>query len=111
VVGGEGQPHRPPFRLKVNGDASQGRWPVEDDEGVEGRGGQEEQPVMTVMTPRCQMCKQHGVVEVDERGWAMFQMGANVQDAFPDLDADQRELLLTGTHAHCWEQIFGSEDE
>jgi len=66
---------------------------------------------MTVTTPRCQMCKQHGEVQVDERGWAMFQLGANILDAFPGLDADQRELLITGTHAHCWERMFGSVEE
>jgi hypothetical protein len=27
------------------------------------------------------------------------------------LDADQRELLISGTHAHCWATLWGPEDE
>ena len=67
--------------------------------------------MMTVTTPRCSVCKKHGQLEVDERGWAQFQLGAHVQHAFPNLDADQRELLISGTHAHCWQRLFGSEEE
>jgi hypothetical protein len=32
-----------------------------------------------------------------------------VQDAFPDLDAGQRELLMTGTHDECFEAAFGND--
>ena len=67
--------------------------------------------MMTVMTPRCRVCHEHGQLDVDERGWALWQSGASIQDAFPELDADQRELLISGTHAHCWERLFGGDDE
>ena len=66
--------------------------------------------MMTVLTPRCTVCKQNGQLEVDERGWALWQSGAYIQDALPELDADQRELLISGTHAHCWERLFGGDD-
>jgi hypothetical protein len=29
-----------------------------------------------------------------------------IQDIFPNLDADQRELIMTGTHSECWKEIF-----
>ena len=67
--------------------------------------------MMTVTTPRCAVCKKHGQVEVDEQGWALWQTGTYIQHAFPDLDDDQRELLISGTHAHCWERLFGGDDE
>ena len=110
-MGGEGLEDGPPFRVQVAGYAAEGRWPVEDDEGVAGRGGQAVAAMMTVITPRCTVCKQPGQLEVDERGWALWQSGAYIQDALPELDADQRELLISGTHAHCWERLFGGDDE
>jgi hypothetical protein len=44
---------------------------------------------------------------VDEDGYVAWkEMGYNIQDALPDLTADERELLMTGTHAHCWEKMW-----
>ena len=34
-----------------------------------------------------------------------------VQDAFPDLDADQREFLITGVTKEEWDAVFGGEDQ
>lgn len=66
---------------------------------------------LTVTTPTCVVCRQRGQVEVDFDGFCAWRDGAVLQDALPDLDADQRELLMTGTHAHCWETMFGGDDE
>jgi len=40
----------------------------------------------------------------------MYQKGAYVQDAFPNMSADERELIISGTHPACWNRMFG-EDE
>lgn len=64
-----------------------------------------------VNTPPCQMCGQGGVIEVRLDGFRAWMQGALIQDAFPELDADQRELLMTGTHAHCWEILWAGFDE
>jgi hypothetical protein len=63
---------------------------------------------MIVRTPACNVCGNTGVVEnVDALGFVRWsQLGENIQDALPDLDPDQRELLMTGTHAHCWEKMW-----
>lgn len=66
---------------------------------------------LTVHTPRCIVCEQTGVVEVDFDGFAAWRAGAYIQEALPQLDADQRELLMTGTHAHCWDRLFGRDDD
>jgi hypothetical protein len=34
-----------------------------------------------------------------------------IQDIFPDLTADQREFLITGTTSEEWKIMFHSEDE
>lgn len=37
--------------------------------------------------------------------------GALIQDAFPHLDADQREFLMTGVTAEEWNSLFPEEEE
>ena len=67
---------------------------------------------MNVITKRCRVCERSAVVEdVDALGFIRWsQLGENIQDALPDLTDDQRELLMTGTHAHCWERMWGSDE-
>jgi hypothetical protein len=68
---------------------------------------------MNVITKKCVVCKQNGMLEdVDALGFLMWsEMGEDILKALPDLDADQRELLMTGTHAHCWEKMWGPDDD
>ena len=40
---------------------------------------------------------------VDSAKWAE---GANIQDAFPYLDADVREFMISGTTPEEWDQLF-----
>jgi len=67
---------------------------------------------MIVTTRKCQMCGNQSVLhDVDALGFIRWsELGENIQDALPDLDADQRELLMTGTHAHCWEKMWEGFD-
>jgi hypothetical protein len=38
--------------------------------------------------------------------------GYLIQDAFPDLDLESREQLISGTHSECWDKMMkGDEDE
>ena len=69
---------------------------------------------MRVVTKSCRMCGMQAVVDgVDALGFVRWsELGEPIQDALPDLDTDQRELLMTGTHAHCWERMWeGFQDE
>ncbi len=68
---------------------------------------------MNVITPACRVCGERGTLhDVDALGYIRWsELGENIQDALPGLDADQRELLMTGTHAHCWERLFGPDDD
>lgn len=67
--------------------------------------------MVTVTTPRCPVCKHGAIMELPDDGYARWRAGAYVQDAFPDLNSDERELLVSGTHAHCWLVLFGSEED
>jgi hypothetical protein len=66
---------------------------------------------MIVTTRKCVMCGNRSVLEVDDIGFIRWkQRGENILQALPGLDADQRELLISGTHAHCWERMWGPDD-
>ncbi len=39
-----------------------------------------------------------------------YAAGELVQDAFPNLDADEREFIKTGITAEEWEAAFGAEE-
>ena len=67
---------------------------------------------MTVTCPPCPMCGARSILyDVDALGYLEWtELGKNIQDALPGLDADQRELLMTGTHAHCWERMWEGDD-
>ena len=67
---------------------------------------------MNVITRKCVVCGNRSKLhDVDALGYIRWsELGENIQDALPELDADQRELLMTGTHAHCWEKMWGPDD-
>jgi len=35
----------------------------------------------------------------------------HIQDLCPFLNADEREVLISGTGAECWDTLFGGDDE
>jgi tRNA(Arg) A34 adenosine deaminase TadA len=63
---------------------------------------------MIVTCRPCVVCGSSAILhDVDALGFVQWsELKVNIQDALPDLDPDQRELLMTGTHAHCWETMW-----
>ncbi len=70
------------------------------------------QPI-TVQTPPCPRCGKPSTLTVDDEAFETWRSGTLIQNAFPDMSADDRELLITGYHGKCWDLDFGyiSEDE
>ena len=60
----------------------------------------------TVTTPRCAYCGMTGEIDVPNSGLVRRSSGALIQDAFPDLEPELREQILTGTHPECWHALF-----
>ncbi len=50
-------------------------------------------------------------MDVKQIDLVTYQDGAHIQDAFPYLTADQRELILTGMTDEMWEDAFGEDEE
>ena len=54
----------------------------------------------------CPFCGHGNEVEVNESDYWDWQDGKLVQDAFPYLSADEREMLISGVCPTCWENTF-----
>jgi len=64
-----------------------------------------------VNTPACGICEQRAVVMMTEEQYNRYNSGALMQDALPELSADVREMLITGTCPECWAKVFSEEEE
>ena len=59
----------------------------------------------------CCVCHESYVISMPMHQWdAWTGTEAYVQDIFPHLTADEREMILSGTHPACWSKLFPSED-
>lgn len=63
------------------------------------------------MPPPCIVCGKTGQVLLRWDQYQAWQNGALIQDAFPDLSADEREQIKSGIHPACWDSMFGDEEE
>jgi hypothetical protein len=67
---------------------------------------------ITVHTKPCPFCNETHTVEVSATGFQRWAVdGEYIQNALPELNSDNRELLMTGTCAECWDNIFMEDDE
>lgn len=68
--------------------------------------------IATIVIPvQCRICQDVHYVDVPVAGFIAWQNGDLIQDSLPELSADQRELLISGTCGTCWDEMFGSSDE
>jgi len=64
---------------------------------------------LVTVSKRCSVDGRLHAVVVSERSWDAFVSAVPIQEAFPDLDAGDREFLLSGTTPAEWDEIFGEE--
>ncbi len=64
---------------------------------------------MKITTKLCPKCRKASTVDVDPHALLAWRRGLLIQEAFPDLSVDDRELLITGTHPACWDEMFPDE--
>ena len=66
--------------------------------------------IITLITT-CPFCGRENSINVCEEDYSAWQNGALVQDAFPYLLADEREMLISGICPTCWNDTFFDEEE
>ena len=59
----------------------------------------------TVAVP-CRWCGSVTELHPSVEGFVAWQNGELIQRAMPELDADERELLISGTCPKCWDEMF-----
>src|SRR6201981_693967 len=67
----------------------------------------------TVTTRSCMVCQKQGELTVKTAELEAWGDGTGpfIQDAMPSLSAGERELLMTGTHDACWDEMFADEED
>lgn len=59
----------------------------------------------------CAWCGLTASVELTEAEVASFESGEGyIQDRLPNVSPEKREILITGTHPACWNDMFPEED-
>ena len=64
----------------------------------------------SVVAVPCKKCKEVNEIQVDLEKFIAWQQGELIQNALPELDADQRELLISGICPKCWDEMFPSDE-
>lgn len=66
---------------------------------------------MLVKTKPCMVCGDYEVWSLDRAAVMSWQEGELIQNCFPDMSMADREILISGTHPACWNQLFPKEEE
>lgn len=66
---------------------------------------------VVVKTKPCPVCGKTSILEIDRTGFELWQNGTFIQQALPNLSADEREMLLTGTHPDCWDAMWDEDED
>ena len=69
--------------------------------------------MITLATPPCMQCGKRTLVQMTEEQARELGEGpteVTCRRFFPDWTPENRELLITGTHPECWEEMFGEEE-
>lgn len=66
--------------------------------------------VTLVKCKPCPFCGIAAEMLVDSEALAKYASGAFVQTAFPEMSAENREMLISGTHPSCWDRYMRDED-
>lgn len=64
-----------------------------------------------ILDVQCRMCGTWHSLTVSESDYYAWLDGEYVQNAFPYLSPDERELLISHTCANCWASLFPPEEE
>lgn len=58
------------------------------------------------LTVYCRRCPEIYEISVDPDDYRAWKTGTLIQDAFPYLSADEREILISGICSVCFDNLF-----
>lgn len=68
---------------------------------------------ITLKTKRCMFCGKDGNVEVTLEHYEMLVEPdrPHIQDIMPEVPAEIREQIISGTHPACWDEFVKLEED
>lgn len=66
--------------------------------------------VTILMTKPCFYCGDSALIAVSDSDLERYINGALIQEAFPEMSIVDREMLISGTHEACWNDIYGGDE-
>lgn len=64
-------------------------------------------PMIEVETKPCPICGKQKTLLVDKENYENWlRREIHIQDAFPEMSADDRERFLSGYCPKCWDKLF-----
>lgn len=63
------------------------------------------QDLIEVQTPNCQVCFRTSQIRMPQDAYMRWVSGAMLQRAWPDGSPEEREMLITGLHPDCWDEL------
>jgi len=68
------------------------------------------QPVQVIT--KCVVCNKVHTAYVEKVKYDRWKAGENIQNVWPEMSADEREQLISGTCPKCWDELWsGDEDD
>lgn len=64
---------------------------------------------MTIVI-QCHVCGKNVEIAVEREDFYDWQDGGHVQNTFPYLSADDREMFISRTCGVCWDEMFSFPD-
>lgn len=62
-------------------------------------------------TPVCMGCDKSSRFELDKDDVDRWRAGEYIQNVWPDMTAEDRETMISGFHAECFDALFADEDD
>lgn len=59
-----------------------------------------------IIEAECRICGKTKSLNVDYDRVQKWMNGMLIQDAFPEMPVEDRELLISGTCPECWDKLF-----
>lgn len=60
---------------------------------------------MIYITKPCLNCGKSSKVKLDDAKVARWKRGERIQNVWPEMTPDERELLISGIHPECWKLL------
>lgn len=64
-----------------------------------------------IVTGKCYVTHKEHSASYPLDGIRLWQEGIHIQDAMPEVSAEDREFLISGTSPEGWKQMFGDDPE